>query len=362
MSEQLARPESESANEMAHAWPPCERNSITGTLISIVTYGTAVTSFRGRLPSPSSKIAFHSSYLPGALSSLPLPNLLPNYFANKRNIFNVVFVKRAWGWTTLAWGLHWLAGIFAAQQQSAGGALNTSRSTRKRLVYRPLKRYALATVYWLLFTTWFFGPSISDRLLVLSGAQCVPSSLSSADASAAPPAAAGAQTANEPNHVILDHSHCTFGSPVLRAGSVEAGDDAARGASSASGLSGKVETPGAAQHRGKHGRKAYWKGGHDISGHSFLLTLSSLFLATEIAPTLSVLANGVHSGLTAATGAVAGSGRSTPTGPASRTKLESLPLRKYTALATVALITLWWWMLLVSAGFRSRLNCKVLRI
>ena len=40
--------------------------------------------------------------------------------------------------------------------------------------------------------------------------------------------------------------------------------------------------------------------------------------------------------------------------------MESLPLRKYTALAAVALISLWWWMLLVSAGVRSRLNRSVL--
>ena len=310
---------------------------LTGTLISLVTSGAAVTSFRGRLPSPAKTISLSASYLPGALSNIPLDNLLPNYFANKRNIVNVLLVKKAWGWTTLAWGVHWVYGIIAAQKQQQAGGRNVGMSTldKRRYIYRPVKRYLTATILWLLFTTWFFGPSLSDRLLVLSGAQCVPSSMSSTHAAGSAASPETAQTANEPNHAILDHTHCLSRSPMARASDdISSNSELAKGASSASGSK-----------HSQHNR-AYWKGGHDISGHSFLLTHSSLFLMTEIAPTLSVL-------LETATGQPSGAqtrqGRLTPTMSAARSRIESTLGRRYAALGVTVLVSIWWWMLLMTS-------------
>lgn len=309
--------------------------SITGTLVSLVTSGASVTSFRGRLPAAAKTIALSASYLPGPLANLPLDNLLPNYFANKRNIFNVLLVKKAWGWTTLAWGTHWIYGIVAAQKQQSVAGRNTGMSglDKQRYIYRPVKRYLAATIYWLLFTTWFFGPSLSDRLLILSGAQCVPASLSSSNS--AEHQVGTAQTANEPNHTILDHTHCISRSPMARAGEdISSGSDVVKGASSAGQSS-----------PSKHA-KAYWKGGHDISGHSFLLTHSSLFLMTEIAPTLSVLLESVTG---QPSGVQTGQGRLTPTLSATRARIESTVGRRYAAYATTLLIGVWWWMLLMTS-------------
>lgn len=81
-----------------------------------------------------------------------------SYFANKSNLWNQIFVKNAWFWTSLAY----LCLI----------SLLSSRSSPK--VYAStLLRYFLATAYFILFAQWFFGPSIMDRIFVWSGGVCL---------------------------------------------------------------------------------------------------------------------------------------------------------------------------------------------
>lgn len=336
-----------------------------------------MTSFRGRLPATSDKISFNKGYLPGALSSLPLDNLLPNYFANKRNVFNVIFVKKAWLWTTLAWFAHWVTGLLARTEALSGPtAAVAGKEWRRRMVYRPLARYIAATIAWLLcecgvfvlnaqmsveirviltgleqthacaaVTTWFFGPSLSDRVLVFSGAQCVPATLGSASpvhhqamaAGAVEAAVSGnsevdaarAQSINDPNHVV-DSSHCYSRPDDIYLETAETGSESIKGRKA------NVE-----------GGRAYWRGGHDISGHSFLLTLSSLLLLTEIAPTLSVLAGG-----SGGSSPSAGPAGVTPTLSPAMMRMEQLnSARKAATIFTLAIVGIWWWMLLV--GFSS---------
>lgn len=43
---------------------------------------------------------------------------------------------------------------------------------------RPLLRWAIATFFWFQFTQWFFGQSINHRVLMATGAQCSPASMS----------------------------------------------------------------------------------------------------------------------------------------------------------------------------------------
>lgn len=122
---------------------------------------------------------------------------------------------------------------------------------------------------------------------------------------------------------------------MARAGDdISANADIAKGASSAGQSS-----------PSKHA-KAYWKGGHDISGHSFLLTHSTLFLMTEIAPTLSVLLETLTG---QPSGAQTRQGRMTPTMSAARSRIESTVGRKYAAFGTTVLIGIWWWMLLMTS-------------
>ena len=65
-----------------------------------------------------------------------------SYFSRKNNIINVLFLKYAWGWTSIAFFIH----VARIPQKVA-----------------PLARYMIATVWWYLVTQWCFGPPIMDK-------------------------------------------------------------------------------------------------------------------------------------------------------------------------------------------------------
>lgn len=235
-----------------------------GTLLSLRTSST-LTSFRSRLPA----------------STLSTTSLIPKaipYFADKRNLFNQVFVKQAWAWTTAVWATFVLASFLPG--------VTPPRRTQVVLLAH-VRRYALATLYWWYLTqsTWFFGlvgPSLSHRVLLYTGAECVPSALSS----------------------------------------------------DGGGMSALVE--------GKcEGRKGdYWSGGHDVSGHTFLLVHSSLFLWETISPSLPSLFPYFFPHAPRPSPAAA---------PAS--VRQPNPILQLATLPALALILLWWWMLLMTSLF-----------
>jgi Fat storage-inducing transmembrane protein len=66
-----------------------------------------------------------------------------SYYSQKHNIVNLLFLKFAWGWTTLVFTLH------------------VSRMKDK---IAPLARYLVATGWWCLVTQWCFGPPIMDKV------------------------------------------------------------------------------------------------------------------------------------------------------------------------------------------------------
>lgn len=78
------------------------------------------------------------------------------YFSKKRNIFNILFVKLGWFWTTL---------VFFAYLYNVLG--------RKQPAERGVARYAAVTFYWYLLTQWLWGPSLIDRVFVATGGRCV---------------------------------------------------------------------------------------------------------------------------------------------------------------------------------------------
>ncbi|KAF3769526.1 hypothetical protein M406DRAFT_270451 [Cryphonectria parasitica EP155] len=139
------------------------------------------------------------------------PAFSPSYFARKSNIFNVFFVKRGWGWVSLAFFIFLLTHPATA-------------TTQRRA--RALLRWGLVTTWWVLVTQWCFGPAIIDRSFRYTGGKCE----------------------------IVDMK-------------IEAGD--ASGSDFVTGVACKAA-----------GGK--WRGGHDISGHVFLLVLGSYFLVQEV--------------------------------------------------------------------------------
>lgn len=148
------------------------------------------------------------------------PSHAPSYFAKKRNLFNVFFVKIDWFWVTLAFLL------FLFLHPSTG----PSRSlvlTPKRL--RGFLRWGAVTALWALVTQWFFGPALIDRGFRLTGGACELAS--------------------------------TF-----------------------EGTGGTKEFVTGQACKAVGGE---WKGGHDISGHVFILVLGSAFLGLEMLPSLA---------------------------------------------------------------------------
>ena len=153
------------------------------------------------------------------------PDQAPSYFARKSNIFNVYFVKIGWLWTTLAFFL------FVFSHPSLGPSLRPSLTKRR---IQALARYLCITLVWVAVTQWFFGPPIIDRSFKWTGGQCQ----------------------------MIDS---------------ESADDLLKRAEM--GEVREVFTHAACKAIG-----GQWKGGHDISGHVFLLILGSMMLWLELLP------------------------------------------------------------------------------
>ncbi|KAJ2697538.1 hypothetical protein FB645_005885 [Coemansia sp. IMI 203386] len=125
-------------------------------------------------------------------------------WASKKNPLNTYFAKLAWAWTTA---------LFVAALPMRAAPLSLSAA-------RHVASYALATLYWYLMTQWFFGPSLFDRVFVLTGGAC--------------------------QHAVDSAPLAASSQPACRAAG------------------------------------GWWSGGHDMSGHCFLLLHSALFLTEEV--------------------------------------------------------------------------------
>lgn len=147
------------------------------------------------------------------------PSQAPSYFAKKKNLFNVFFVKIAWFWITFAF----VAFLFL---HPSTGPSRSLILTPKRL--RGILRYGAVTALWSVVTQWFFGPALIDRGFRLTGGACELAS--------------------------------TF-----------------------EGTGGTKEFVTGQACKAVGGE---WKGGHDISGHVFILVLGSAFLGLEVLPAL----------------------------------------------------------------------------
>lgn len=146
----------------------------------------------------------------------------PHGLINRHNWVNQIFVKRAWLWNTLV-----IAAIGATLKRTAGGlrgehkrteALSSADLPMRILSSRTLARWAEATLGWIVFAVWFFGPSFSQRVSIATGAVCI---------------LGGEQ---------VDVTNCN-----------------SRGT----------------------GR---WSGGHDVSGHTFILALGMFLILETLVP------------------------------------------------------------------------------
>ncbi|KAL4253527.1 Fat storage-inducing transmembrane protein [Abortiporus biennis] len=195
----------------------------TSTLLAV----TAIVSF-GTLYS-----IVYSTYLDTSdpfLTHLPHHLHATHYFASKANPLNIYFIKQIWGWTTFAFLFLYMT------------------SPKIALKPRRIAQYILETLVWLIFTSWFFGPPVLDRLNVSTGGECVIVLPSGAFIPIPGDYCYTKSTVITPE----THPHLFGASLILP----EPG----------SGWVGKPRI----------------RRGHDVSGHLFLLTMAVLFLADQI--------------------------------------------------------------------------------
>ncbi|KAJ5477035.1 hypothetical protein N7539_007179 [Penicillium diatomitis] len=195
---------------------------LLGSLFSVISpVAHATRKLTSHLPRPSSPLA------PSIAADLHLAESPVNYFARKNNIFNIYFVKIGWLWTTAAF-----ASIifFQPAYRVSSSSSPAQQQIRTRRVIQACLRYAIATTIWYLMTQWFFGPAIIDRSFVFTGGKC---------------------------EEVID-----------RASRVDSDDSP----------SAQLDLFSAAACKAAGGA---WKGGHDISGHVFMLVLATASLAYE---------------------------------------------------------------------------------
>ncbi|KAL4984232.1 inositol phospholipid synthesis and fat-storage-inducing TM-domain-containing protein [Aspergillus falconensis] len=202
-----------------------------------------------------------------------------NYFARKDNIFNLFFVKLGWIWFTLAF-----AALLLTYPPSPH---------RGRRQAQALSRYALATTAWYFVTQWFFGPAIIDRSFVVTGGKC--------------------------EDALFELSNAQNEKGIIGAGVEDFGVYLTATACKAAG--------------------GAWRGGHDVSGHVFMLVLVTAVLGFEAFGVLaqeSELKNDADASTSANVNA--------------KTEGEAVnEVRTWTLRFVVGIIGLGWWMLLMTA-------------
>ncbi|CAK7562701.1 MAG: hypothetical protein SEPTF4163_000553 [Sporothrix epigloea] len=204
---------------------PTSRESLLLSIFpALLLFGTLF-----RVLSPQTRGAA-MNVAPGTAHYDQAPGLAPSYFARKDNILNVFFVKRGWFWITVTFaffvGTH---PFFAVSDKQQSAAKNSSVLGRRGSA---VFRWGLVTGWWFLVTQWFFGPALVDRSFRLTGGSCQVLQAAVDDKFAAD---------ENPSQLLL------------------------------------AATASACKHAG-----GQWRGGHDISGHVFLLVLGTTFLAQEI--------------------------------------------------------------------------------
>ncbi|CEJ54315.1 hypothetical protein PMG11_00633 [Penicillium brasilianum] len=196
---------------------------LLGSLFSVISpVARATRDLSSRLPQSSPPLA------PSLAADLHLSNNPVNYFARKNNIFNLYFVKIGWLWTTVAFVSLLL---FQPAYRASSSLSQAQQQTRVRRTLQALLRFAIATTVWYLMTQWFFGPAIIDRSFVVTGGKCE-------------------EVIGRAQELDLGESPSAQAQTLFSAAACKAAGGA-------------------------------WRGGHDISGHVFMLVLATALLAHE---------------------------------------------------------------------------------
>lgn len=152
-----------------------------------------------------------------------------NYFTSRGNLVNTYFVKKGWLWTIITY-------IYMIYNK-----IKRKGFIHKKVLLYSILRVFLITLCWILFTQWCFGPPLMDKIFVLTGGQC----------------------SNIQQSRIPESLKHLFGT-LLNSEDTTLLNSKSISSSTCKRL------------------KGTWEGGHDPSGHVFLLTLSSSVLLFEL--------------------------------------------------------------------------------
>ncbi|KAL4995067.1 inositol phospholipid synthesis and fat-storage-inducing TM-domain-containing protein [Aspergillus recurvatus] len=253
--------------------PPSEPPTRTPSSTTLLVY--PATLLLGSLFSILSPTARYPGPFADAATASTSPPI--NYFARKDNIFNLFFVKLGWIWFTLAF-----AALLLTYPPSPH---------RGRRQAQALSRYALATTAWYFVTQWFFGPAIIDRSFVVTGGKC--------------------------EDALFELNNVQNEKGVIGAGVEDFGIYLTAAACKAAG--------------------GAWRGGHDVSGHVFMLVLVTAVLGFEALGGLAQESE-VENDASASASANA------------KTEGEAVnEVRTWTLRFVGGIIGLGWWMLLMTA-------------
>lgn len=215
-----------------------------------------------------------------------------NYYNDKGNIFNQWFVKKGWGWTTFVIVLFY--GVELAKRPDG------------KVVTRAIVRYALATIWWILFTQWCFGHPIMDKIFLFTGGKC--------------------------SNIASERVSWLNGELMVSLFQETNGAFESR----------QVSSSTCRRLRGT------WEGGHDPLGHVFLLVHSSLYLFHEIKPYWqgwSVFLRKLQANIRASS--------------KSAVERAVAVVRTTPQVAVVLLLSLWWFMLLMTNMYFHLLTEKL---
>ncbi|KIR68274.1 hypothetical protein I314_01772 [Cryptococcus bacillisporus CA1873] len=254
------------------------------------------------------------------------------YFSRKSNILNVIFVKRAWAWTSALYLLRLVTSPRNSSRMPSFSASPNGGWVRRLLVW------VAATACWAIFARWFFGAGLGDRIIALTGGNCaLPLSPSISPIlarhtfgnlfTAGPQGSSG----DEKLYIALPYKFCS-GIPLTPGTLPELfallpGGDKGTAIPPGGGPTASHESLAPLP-------RPRWHRGFDISGHSFLLTLCIMVLGRELAPAWQAWAGGKTAGL------LNGRGRGW------KGKVHGL-----ITLAATGLVGIWMWMVLMTAVY-----------
>ncbi|CED84051.1 Inositol phospholipid synthesis protein, Scs3p [Phaffia rhodozyma] len=276
-------------------------------ILFVVVSGTVYSAVYSTATSPTAS----ASQLLGEQGGTTLPRsetpVVNSYFAKKSNIFNRVFAKQAWLWTTLVYIVHLTL--------SPPPALTSS--TRTHTKRSSVVKYITATLFWIILTLWAIGPSLFERTMIWSGGECgvvIPYSAcqtGAIDCSAFDKAVGigkGALVKIPGGFCHGGSSHrFTWDDLVFYLTSATTTSGAAAADASASAIAhGGAPVSGEAvinslrlESIKEHFQqlRPHWSGGHDISGHVFLLTMSSMLILDLVWPGFKRIIDGKAQGM-----------------------------------------------------------------